>query len=99
MDRKLTIPDLPILGQPPITSIYDETGTRESHYATSGPYSCGMCIHRTDSRDPFCVHPKVVGDSELQDRLVTIDGRPTIRVDLVHGCCAYVRGANGMEKS
>lgn len=86
------------LGQPRMGSIYDETGTWQAGYAEGGPYNCGMCVHKTAKDEPFCIHPKVVGDSELQDRLVQIDGRPTIKIDMIRGCCSYVRGSeHGIE--
>jgi hypothetical protein len=79
------------LGQPRMGSIYDETGTKESGYAEQGPYHCEDCIHKTASDEPFCIHPKVIGDPDLQNRLVMIDMRPAIKVCLEHGCCTYVR--------
>jgi hypothetical protein len=85
------IPGTHALGQPRMGSIYDETGTAESHYDDCGPYNCGVCIHKTAMDEPFCVHPKVVGDEALQDKLVQIDGRPVVKIDMMHGCCGYVR--------
>lgn len=85
------LPGLGALGQPRIGSIYDETGTPDSGYATSGPYHCEHCIHKTAADEPFCIHPKVVGDHDLQDKLVLIDGRPVIKIDMESGCCRYVR--------
>jgi hypothetical protein len=87
----LLISGLGSLGQPRLGSIYDETGTKESGYADQGPYSCKNCIHKTASDEPFCIHPKVIGDPDLQNRLVMIDMRPAIKVCLEHGCCTYVR--------
>jgi len=84
------MPGLSMLGQPRITSIYDETGTPDSGYATNGPYHCAQCIHKTAPDEPFCIHPKVIGDIELQDQLVMIDGRPAVKINLEHGCCRYV---------
>ncbi len=78
------------LGQPRLTSVYDETGTPGSHYEECGPYHCSDCIHKTAKDEPFCVHPAVVGDMQLQNRLVQIDSRPAIKINLEHGCCAYV---------
>jgi hypothetical protein len=78
------------LGQPRLGSIYDETGTPDSHYAEEGPYSCARCIHKTAIDEPFCIHPKVVGDHDLQDRLVQINGRPAVKIDMKYGCCGYV---------
>lgn len=78
------------LGQPRLGSIYDETGTPESGYAESGPYHCEDCIHKTARDEPFCIHPKVIGDHDLQDRLVQINGRPVVKIDMEHGCCKYV---------
>jgi hypothetical protein len=90
MDYPL-IPGLEALGQPRLGSIYDEVGTPDSGYAEGGPYHCEDCVHKTSARDPFCIHPKVIGDHELQPRLVSIDGRPAVRINLEHGCCRYVR--------
>ena len=85
------IPGTEALGQPRLGSILDETGTPCSGYATGGPYHCEDCIHKTKSDEPFCIHPKVVGDELLQDKLVLIDGRPVVKIDMEHGCCRYVR--------
>jgi hypothetical protein len=85
------LPGLGMLGQPRLGSIYDETGTPCSGYEEKGPYHCEDCIHKVAHDSPYCIHPKVVGDPELQHRLVMIDERPTIKIDLEHGCCAYVR--------
>jgi len=86
-----TIPGTESLGQPRLGSIFDKTGTPASGYATGGPYHCGDCIHKTKSDEPFCIHPRVVGDHDLQDKLVLIDGRPVVKIDMMHGCCEYVR--------
>ena len=88
--------DMPIisgiaaLGQPRMGSVYDEQGTPESGYEEKGPYHCEDCIHKTAHDEPFCVHPKVIADSRLQDRLVMINNRPVIKVCLEHGCCKFV---------
>lgn len=79
------------LGQPRIGSIYAETGTCASGYDDKGPYHCDDCIHKIAHDSPYCVHPEVVGDPELQDKLVMIDERPTVKIDLEHGCCSFVR--------
>lgn len=89
MDSPLLI-GISSLGQPRLGSIYDETGTPESGYATSGPYHCEDCIHKTAMDEPFCIHPKVVGDDRLQDQLVHLNGRPVVKIDMEHGCCRYV---------
>jgi hypothetical protein len=78
------------LGQPRLRSIYDETGTPDSGYATEGPYHCEDCIHKTAMDEPFCVHPKVIGDERLQNKLVYLDGRPVVKIDMERGCCRYV---------
>ena len=78
------------LGQPRMGSVYDETGTPDSGYAEQGPYSCEKCIHKTAMDEPFCVHPRVVGDHDLQDKLVQINGRPVVKIDMEHGCCRFV---------
>ena len=82
---------LSILGQPRIGSIYDETGTPASGYEEKGPYHCEDCIHKVAHDSPYCIHPKVVGDPDLQHRLVMIDERPTVKIDLERGCCKFVR--------
>ena len=87
----LIIPGTEALGQPRLGSIYDETGTPASAYEAHGPYHCGDCLHKTKKDEPFCVHPKVVGDPDLQSQMVTIDGRPAVKIDMEHGCCRYVR--------
>ena len=81
------------LGQPRMGSILDHTGTPESGYEENGPYHCEDCIHKTNKDEPFCIHPKVVGDSKLQDRLVLIDNRPAVKICMEHGCCEYVNQA------
>ena len=90
-----TIPGLAILGQPRMGSIYDETGTPASGYAESGPYHCSDCVHRTAKDEPFCIHPKVLADSEMQTRIVLIDNRPAAKINMEHGCCKFVRYALG----
>ena len=85
------IPGTEALGQPRLGSIFDETGTPASGYDEKGPYHCSDCIHKTAMDEPFCIHPKVVGDERLQDRLVQINGRPVAKINMMHGCCRYVR--------
>lgn len=89
MDSPL-IPGLSVLGQPRMGSVYDEQGTPESGYEEHGPYHCEDCIHKTAHDEPFCTHPKVIADERLQDRLVQINGRPVIKINLERGCCSYV---------
>ena len=84
------IPGPGSLGQPRVGSVYDETGTPESGYEEHGPYHCEDCIHKTAKDEPFCIHPKVIADERLQDRLVMIDNRPVIKIDMERGCCKYV---------
>jgi len=84
------IPGTGMLGQPKLVSIHDQTGTPETGYENHGPYRCEDCIHKTAPDEPFCIHPKVVGDVQLQDRLVQINGRPVVKIDMEHGCCRYV---------
>jgi len=90
MDPLLTA-GLHILGQPRLGSVYDEQGTPDSGYSAQGPFSCECCIHKTAPDEPFCIHPKVIADSDLQDKLVMVNNRPVIKIDLEHGCCRYVR--------
>jgi|SRR5690242_5942178 len=84
------IPGLGALAQPPIRSIYDETGTPASGYEEHGPYHCEDCIHKTAPDEPFCIHPKVIADPALQNRLVLINNRPVAKINLERGCCKYV---------
>jgi hypothetical protein len=85
------IPGTEMLGQPRMGSIYDELGTPESGYSEDGPFHCSDCVHKIKFDEPFCTHPKVIGDSELQERLVQIDGRPVVKINMERGCCRYVR--------
>lgn len=84
------IPGTEALGQPRLGSVYDEQGTPESGYEEHGPYHCEDCIHKTAKDEPFCIHPQVIADSRLQERLVLINNRPAIKVNLCHGCCKFV---------
>ena len=93
------IPGIGALGQPRLGSIYDETGTPESGYEEHGPYHCEDCIHKTARDEPFCIHPKVVGDPQLQYKLITIDSRPVINIDMEHGCCRYVNQKRRPEEN
>lgn len=92
-------PGLGSLVMPSMGSIYDETGTPCSGYAENGPYHCEDCIHKTAPDEPFCIHPKVIGDPALQDCLVMINGRPATKICMEHGCCRYVRPPAKMEDS
>jgi hypothetical protein len=94
----LMIPGTEALGQPRLGSIYDEMGTPDSGYNESGPCHCEDCVHKTAMDEPFCVHPKVVGDRQLQDKLVQINGRPVVKIDMEHGRCRYVRQAPESEE-
>jgi hypothetical protein len=84
------IPGTDALGQPRLGSVYDEQGTPESGYEEKGPYHCEDCMHKTASDEPFCIHPKVIADDRLQNRLVLIDNRPAIKICMERGCCKYV---------
>ena len=85
------ISGLSVLGQPRLGSVYDETGTPDSGYSEDGPFHCMDCIHRLAKDLPLCIHPKVIADTCLQDRLVRLDNRPAIKVNLERGCCKFVR--------
>src|SRR5258707_698257 len=87
----MLIPGTEALGQPRMGSIYDETGTPASGYEEKGPYHCEDCVHKTAMDEPFCIHPQVIGDERLQDKLVQINGRPVVKINMEHGCCTYVR--------
>ncbi len=75
-------------------SHYSETGTPISGYSEDGPFHCEDCIHRVDPKSSYCIHPVVVADPALKNRLVQIsDGdtfKLTIQIDLMRGCCRYV---------
>jgi len=90
MDSPLIV-GLRVLGQPPMGSIYDETGTPDSGYEEKGPYHCEDCIHKTAKDEPFCIHPKVLADPAMQDRIKMIDNRPVAKINMERGCCKYVR--------
>lgn len=64
-----------------------EQGTVISGYEEKGKYHCGDCIHRINPKSDICIHPVVIVDPELQDRMVAGQG---IRVDLEKGCCSFV---------
>ena len=95
----IPIPGLDALAAPRLGSVYDEQGTPESGYSDAGPFHCEDCIHKTAMDEPFCVHPKVIGDTLLQDRLVQINGRPVVKIDMESGCCRYVRQECETEES
>lgn len=65
-------------------------GTRRSGYQELGDYHCEDCIHKTAPNQPYCVHPEVIADPEMKERLVQIDGKTVARVNLKHGCCEFV---------
>lgn len=67
-----------------------EQGTKHSGYAEDGPYHCEDCVHLIQPGQPYCKHPEVVKDQDLQDRLVQIGTQPAIQINLEHGCCRYV---------
>lgn len=90
MDAFLPLDSLAALGQPRLASIYSETGTEVSGYEEHGPYHCEDCIHKTAADEPFCIHPKVLGDPAMQDRIVLLDNRPVAKICMEHGCCSYV---------
>lgn len=81
---------LEALGQPRLSSIYDEQGTPESGYEEHGPYHCEDCIHKTAKDEPFCIHPGVLADPAMQHRVVLIDNRPAAKINMQRGCCKYV---------
>ena len=85
------IPGTDMLGQARHGSIYDETGTPASGYGECGPYHCMDCVHKPAPNEPYCIHPRVVDDFCMQDKLVMIGGRPAIKINLEHGCCRFVR--------
>ena len=66
------------------------TGTTISGYEERGPYHCEDCIHKTAMDEKYCIHPIVVADPDLSERLVTIRGTKAVEIDMDHGCCEYV---------
>jgi len=88
-----------------MNSSYAEQGTRASGYEELGPYHCEDCIHKTAPGEPYCIHPKVLVDPAMKDKLIRIgkridgsSGHPVIKgkdqlvakIDLERGCCKYV---------
>lgn len=72
----------------------EEQGTALSGYEEKGPYHCEDCVHRMDPKSDLCIHPVVLADPALQSRLVQIDDKKGIRIDLEKGCCGYVNQSN-----
>lgn len=67
-----------------------EQGTKASGYEEKGPYHCEDCIHKTAADEPYCIHPEVVNDPALKDKLVKIKDTQAVEIDLQYGCCKYV---------
>ena len=85
------IPGIGALGKPAMGSIYDTVGTPDTNYQETGPAQCEDCLHKTATDEPFCTHPKVIADDRLQDRLVMINNRPVIKINMETGWCKYFR--------
>lgn len=62
-----------------------------SGYSKQGPFHCSDCIHKPGPNEPFCNHPLVTSDPDLQDRLVNLNGQNLIQIDLEKGCCRFVK--------
>lgn len=72
-------------------SAYAEQGTEVSGYEEQGPYHCEDCVHKTAMDEPFCIHPVVIVDPKMKNRLKKISGRTVAKVNLERGCCKYVK--------
>ena len=79
------------LRRPSPTSVYAESGTTDSAYEEKGPYHCEDCVHKTAPDEPFCIHPAVLADPEMQSRVVLLDGQPVAKICMERGCCKYVK--------
>jgi broad specificity phosphatase PhoE len=69
---------------------FAEQGTKASGYEEKGPYHCKDCIHKTAVDEPYCIHPEVISDPEMKDKLVTIGDTKAVEINLEEGCCKYV---------
>ena len=72
-------------------SLYGMQGTADSSYEERGPYHCEDCVHKTAMDEPFCIHPEVISDKALKSRLVKIDGKSAVKINMEHGCCKFVK--------
>jgi broad specificity phosphatase PhoE len=70
-----------------------EQGTPLVGYEERGPYSCGDCTHRPNSKSDICIHPLVVAAPEMAGRLVQIGDQKGVRINLERGCCSYVQAS------
>lgn len=67
---------------------FGEFGTKESGFASGGPFSCLNCVHRKIvSKRDVCTHPTVNDDPALKDR----DRSGGFIVVAFDDCCRYVR--------
>lgn len=67
-----------------------EQGTPDSGYEEHGPYHCEDCIHKTAPDQPYCIHPKVIKDRKLKEKVATIGGKTVVQINLERGCCRFV---------
>jgi 2,3-bisphosphoglycerate-dependent phosphoglycerate mutase len=67
-----------------------EVGTKASGYSEDGPFHCEDCIHLTEPGQPLCIHPEILKDPELQDKLTQSGSQPAIEINLEQGCCRFV---------
>ncbi len=74
-----------------------EQGTKVSGFVTNGKQYCGDCIHKSGEGQPYCIHPEVVKDPELQDRLVQLGEQPAIQIDLENDCCRFINKGEDTE--
>jgi len=73
-------------------------GTRKAGYIENGKQYCGDCIHRTSAYEPFCIHPEVLADPEMRERLSDHQGQKAVKIDLEKGCCDYVNKGTDVHK-
>ena len=73
-------------------------GTRKAGYIENGKQYCGDCIHRTGAGEPYCVHPEVLKDPEMKERMTDYQGQKVIQISLEDGCCDYVNKGTDLHK-
>lgn len=66
-------------------SKYEELGTKLSGFSSGGPFHCADCIHREGN---YCVHPTVVSDPALEDR---VEEEGVRLYNINSECCRFVR--------
>ena len=80
---------------PKLTLDQQEQGTPLAHYEERGPYHCEDCVHKVHPNVPICIHPMVIADPKMKDKVCWTDSPTTenkgVFIDLEKGCCGYVR--------